>query len=1002
MNKLRKSVAAAVLCAVQLVTAVSFSLTASAAVTDARIDTVAVGTNHTLVIKSDNTLWGSGRNDYKQLSSACDAEFTTTPVKIMSNVVSAAAGGSTSFAVDTQKNLYVWGSNANGQVNTQPSDIVATPTKILSDVVSVSASETHVLAVTADGSLYAWGSNLDGELGYNTTGDKNAPKEIMDNVVSAAAGEAFSLVVTKSGELYSFGLNDYGQLGIGSYSNITVPALAVKSGVAMAAAGAKHSVILMKDGTVYCAGLNDDGQLGTGSYSMKSSFTQTNLTGIKYVFAGGYASAAINTKNNLYTWGSNDYGQLHNGKTDDEAKPVSITMGVVSFALSNTYSIMLKDSGVLSSAGMGVYGELLEATNSNVLKPVIVGRDFDSIDAGSDYMGAIRNGDLYMWGANDCGQLGTGDYDLRTEPTKISLPNNEKAHELWCGDGYTFVRTQSGAFYCFGDNSSYQLGMSTKTDHVNRPTENEELSGKGAELSLASDHVIALYGGTVYGWGKNTSGTLGMLPDLVKAPTVIDETLISIKAISTGDYHSLAIDLDGRLWAWGSNSAGQLAVVAAKSVRIPEQVIVEAVRYVKNDGVKEKEEYEVLFDAVCAAGTHTMALSADGMIWGWGTNAYGQLGTTTSKVPDPMQINSSAYKIISTETASASITANDKLYFTGENTCGRFGIDSEKDLNSFSTLTATGVADVAMGDDFSAYILGDGAVYTCGSNIKGQLGNGSGGMKLNPTVVLNGCLVASAVKAQSISLDKSELTLKPAETALLTATVLPAEAADKAVTWSSSDTKVASVTNGTVKGIGNGTAVITASAANGSISATCKVTVKVPVTKITLGIKTKALVQGKTYQLNTKVFPTNAVDKAVKYSTSNANAVTVSETGLATAVGAGSATITVTSVSNPAVTKTIVISVTPAKTKITSKTRSADGITIKWRDMGNVTGYEIYRKVTKNGTYKLIDDIEDATSYLDKNVTKGKYYYYKIKVYTIVDGKKIYSKFSLSSNIKFK
>ena len=150
------------------------------------------------------------------------------------------------------------------------------------------------------------------------------------------------------------------------------------------------------------------------------------------------------------------------------------------------------------------------------------------------------------------------------------------------------------------------------------------------------------------------------------------------------------------------------------------------------------------------------------------------------------------------------------------------------------------------------------------------------------------------VPAESISLDKTELTMVLNEEVTLVATVLPENADDKEVIWSSSDETVVIVSeDGVVKAIGEGEAVITATC--GKLSATCAVSVPhvvVPVTTVTLDKTEVSIYPAETAQLTATVLPDNADDKTVTWTTSDPAIATVSENGLVTAVAEGQATIT--------------------------------------------------------------------------------------------------------------
>ena len=163
------------------------------------------------------------------------------------------------------------------------------------------------------------------------------------------------------------------------------------------------------------------------------------------------------------------------------------------------------------------------------------------------------------------------------------------------------------------------------------------------------------------------------------------------------------------------------------------------------------------------------------------------------------------------------------------------------------------------------------------------------------TSVGNVTIKAAPVAVSSITLDKTTLALVAGGSDTLTATVVPENATEKTVTWSSSDATVATVDQtGKVTAVKGGTATITAAA--GGKSATCAVTVTQPVTGVTLDKASAELVLGgtdaqKTVTLTATVSPENATDKTVTWTSSDAAVATV-DNGVVTAVKAGTATIT--------------------------------------------------------------------------------------------------------------
>ena len=146
----------------------------------------------------------------------------------------------------------------------------------------------------------------------------------------------------------------------------------------------------------------------------------------------------------------------------------------------------------------------------------------------------------------------------------------------------------------------------------------------------------------------------------------------------------------------------------------------------------------------------------------------------------------------------------------------------------------------------------------------------------------------------SITLDKTELSLYTGDSETLTATIEPDNATNQNVTWSSSDETIATVdNNGTVTAVGAGEATITVTTENGCKTATCIVTVTVPVTGVTLEPTSLSLFTGDTAPLTATVQPSDATNQNVTWSSDKPEVATV-DNGKVTAVGAGEATITAT------------------------------------------------------------------------------------------------------------
>lgn len=991
MTKFMKRITAVMLSAAEVLTVCAFGTPAAAASTEMNPNTIAAGESHSLVIKKDMSLWAAGDNSMGQLGVE-DVE-SSEGVKVMEKVVFVDANDDVSFAIDINGTLYGWGDNSKGQVAPNKIDYFITkPLKIMENVVAVSAGDTHTVAITADGTAYGWGSNEYGELGKESNNSKNSVTELKKNVVDVAAGDGFTMMVTADGALYACGNNAAGQLGYGSRFDQETPVLSMASGVVDVEVGNEHTVILKSDGTVWTSGSNDRGQLGNKSDSNSTSFVSANLTNIAKVFAGGNSSGAVNKSGSLYTWGSNEEGQLHNGKNVDLNLPASVTTGIVSIAFAEHHSVMLKTNSSVSTVGAGTAGELFSSSSSgSVTKPVKVKDNIICYSAGTDHAAAIdEKGVLYTWGKNDCGQLGLGDTNSRKSPTKV--PIKDTAEKVWCGDKVTFVLC-SNDVYVFGNNSGNMLGMTTKTTNVLTPTINDNLTAiSNLEIYPSDGFCLALISGTVYGWGKNSAGRLLSLPSNVKQPEVITDELGSVSKLAVGNNHVLALS-GGTVYGWGANSVYQLGTTGISIVDPPIEVEFE----LGNDNVVNS------FSDIAAGGNHSLLIDYEGKVWAVGENADGQLGTDTFRLRNAYNAAYDASSVESGDTACAVIYSTGKLSLCGNNTYGALGNGTVKDVNKFGTVTATSAQSVSIGEGFGGYIDYNDTLFCWGDNSFGQVGNGKSGARVTPEVVIKDALCSALKKAESITLDKTAITIKPMMTEKLTATTKPENAFGVSVFWSSSDTKVALVSaDGIVTGVAAGKATITAK--TGDLTATCEVTVDIPVTSFSVSpSKSKTLNIGKTFTFKTKVYPSNAVDKTLLFSSSDEKVAKVDQNGKVTALSSGKSVITITSKSNPAKSVSVTIKVRPAKAVVTSKKATKSGVVLKWKDAEGADGYDVFRKLSgSSASAKVIGTIYDENTFTDSTAKNGKTYIYSVRAYKVIDGKKVYSSSYTQYKIKAK
>ncbi len=256
------------------------------------------------------------------------------------------------------------------------------------------------------------------------------------------------------------------------------------------------------------------------------------------------------------------------------------------------------------------------------------------------------------------------------------------------------------------------------------------------------------------------------------------------------------------------------------------------------------------------------------------------------------------------------------------------------------------------------------------------------------------------------------------ETAQLTAEVIPSYADNTRVKWKSSDENVVTVDEkGKVTAVGNGTATITVTSVSGNYTATVAVTVKIPVEieKISIEAEKETLTKlGESTGLKVKIEPENADAQKLIWKSENEMIVAVDENGKVTAIGNGTAIITVTTEdgkNTASITITVKIPDEPVinktkgfgRLKVRSVNQTKTSITLEWSKLDGVDGYLIYgnrcNTSTKTYKYKKLATITNGRTWTHKNLKKGTFYKYIVKAYRIVDGKKVVTDTSASIHV---
>ncbi len=293
------------------------------------IEDVAAGHRHSLILQTDGTLLACGDNDYGQLGDDSTTQrFTPVPVSGMTaNVAAIAAGIEHSLILKTDGTLWACGNNSRGQlgvgVAVSSSDIPIQVTGITGTISAIEAGAWQSYAVTTDGKLFGWGYNYRGMIGNGGTATVWTPIEVISSGVAAAsAGQAYTLVLKTDGSLWGCGENNFGQLAYSpcedSDYKTSFYQLPVDS-VASMSAGGWTGMALQADGTIMTWGQGAQGELGDGTYvtEQPDPVTVTDLTAAGgRLFAGWYHMIVEKEDGSLWVWGLQEWGQLGDGVGD--------------------------------------------------------------------------------------------------------------------------------------------------------------------------------------------------------------------------------------------------------------------------------------------------------------------------------------------------------------------------------------------------------------------------------------------------------------------------------------------------------------------------------------------------------------------------------------------------------------------------------------------------------------------------------------------------------------
>ena len=345
------------------------------------------------------------------------------------------------------------------------------------------------------------------------------------------------------GHIYAWGDNGSAELGDGSTAPSSTPvrvlrgAIPVGVTITQIAAGSASGYALGSNGAVYAWGANDDGQLGDGSKATRNEPVAVVLSGLPAgvtvlrIAAGAMDAYAIGSDGNIYSWGYGFDGELGDGGTALSTTPVVVAEGA-------------------RPAGVG----------------------FTQVAAGDGMaFGIGTDGQVYSWGWNVTGALGTGDLMNQDVPTALSagaIPVGVEITRVASGQEGGYALGDDGKVYAWGSDLFGDLGDGGSTDQdVPVAVVAGDIPGGVTITAIAAGSSSAYAVGSdghIFSWGNGGNGQLGNGSGAESnTPVLVSEgeipSGVTLTSVSGGYHSAIALGSDDRVYGWGDDNSGDLA-----------------------------------------------------------------------------------------------------------------------------------------------------------------------------------------------------------------------------------------------------------------------------------------------------------------------------------------------------------------------------------------------------------------------------------------------------------
>ncbi|CCI39952.1 unnamed protein product [Albugo candida] len=350
---------------------------------------------------------------------------------------------------------------------------------------------------------------------------------------------------------------------------------------------------------------------------------------------------------------------------------------------------------------------------------------------------------VFTWGTGTQGQLGHGSFEktgIRNSyeelfPILLESFEGKSVAKLDFGAAHSAAIDEEGKLYTWGSNEYHQLGHGSSNQDIECvPRLVDALEGiKIVDISCGEYHTAAVdEEGKLFtwGWGGSTlkgSGALGhaggedeSIPRLVR--TLVDQG-VPIKSVECGELHTVALTKDGEIWAWGNGEYGRLGNGASDNFEVPEPI-----EYFADQNVA----------SISAGRDFTFAITEHGEVYSWGINSHSQLGLGGGLTVDyynmetiPVVVEALSNLNVTQVSAgydhAAAVTKDGKMFM--------WGAKLWLEPHEMTILQDEEIISVKCGRYYTAALSSTGKLYTFGKGHSSCLGHGERKTLLQPAQI---------------------------------------------------------------------------------------------------------------------------------------------------------------------------------------------------------------------------------------------------------------------------